>query len=246
MTTAIELTEFAPSRFTDSRLYIAEIDGRKWLVKIYANEQQQLRRDLERSKLLHWRERAFPVPQLLDVSLDDIAQPYLVMEYVDGAGLGDYLRKAGIAWSDKKNVLSSILHRNAERHALARHERDALLIHTDPNTDNIILSGQGYFYIDFEHPGSIENLETAMAAEVATFVRRVLNDVGAEFIEEVVSLLLQAYDHDVALFTRIESLTLARPFQLLHRLKDKQKKRKNPDLVTRYDVADAVSRLRQR
>lgn len=247
MNTAVELTEFAPSRFTDSRLYIAEIDSRKWLVKVYANAQQQLRRDLEHSKLLHWRERAFPVPQLLDVALEGIAQPHLVMEYVEGVGLGDYLKNPGIAWPEKKKTLDRILRSNARRHILVSQDHDVLLIHSDPNTDNILLQERGeYFYIDFEHPGSVKDIETAVAAEVATFIRRVLNDVGAEFTEEVVELLLRAYEHDATLLARIESLTLARPFQLVHRFRDRKKKRKNPGLITRYDVADAIYRLRRR
>jgi tRNA A-37 threonylcarbamoyl transferase component Bud32 len=245
MPAAIELTDFTPARFTDSRLYTAEINGRKWLVKVYANEQQGLRRELERRKLLHWRERGFSVPEVLDIELD-LPQPYLAMEYIDGMGLSDYLKDDAVGWMDKKNTLGDIFRNNWLRHARALRDHDALLLHTDPNTDNILLTRQGFCFIDFEHPGSIDDLETAIASEVATFARRALSDVGRQHTEETIALLLQAYCHDERIFNRIESLTLGRLFQWLHRLKDRQKKRKHPHLATRYDVADGVHSLRRR
>lgn len=240
----MSLISFNPQRFTDSQLYLKEIDGNKLLVKAYLNEDKFARRNLEISKNRHWKNCGFHVPEILDMLCDEIIEPHVVMKYVPGMRLSEYLMDKGIAVQEKLDILQSIFIKNYRRHEMALAHHDLLLLHTDPNTDNIILNQEVIWFIDFEHISKTQDVLTGVGKEVATFVRRVIKDFGIEHTNEVILALLQAYQFNVAIMNKVEELTFARPFQFIHRLKHGLRKKAQARLVTRYDIANAVRNLR--
>jgi len=240
----MSLEPFNPQRFTDSQLYLKEVDGSKLLVKVYLNEDKFARRDLEISKNRHWRNCGFDVPEILDMQCDEIAEPHVVMRYVAGLRLSEYLKDKEIPAQEKLNILESIFIKNFMRHDMALAHHDLLLLHTDPNTDNVILNQEVIWFIDFEHISKTQDVLTGVGKEVATFARRVIKDFGIEHTDEVIHALLQAYQFNPAIMNKVEELTFARPFQFLHRLKHGLRKKTRARLVTRYDIADAVRNLR--
>ncbi|HZV61756.1 MAG TPA: hypothetical protein VFF75_05020 [Methylophilaceae bacterium] len=240
----MSLIPFNPQRFTDSQLFLKEVDGNKLLVKAYLNEDKFARRNLEIAKSRRWRNLGFVVPEILNIRCDELAEPHIVMRYIPGMRLSEYLKDKGVATEEKLNTLKSVFDKNYMRHDLALSNQDLLLIHTDPNTDNIIL-GQGViWFIDFEHISKTQDVLTGVGKEVTTFARRVIKDIGIERTDEVIHALLQAYQFNNVIMSKVEELTFERPFQFVHRLKHRLRKRTQPGLVTRYDIADAVRKLR--
>jgi tRNA A-37 threonylcarbamoyl transferase component Bud32 len=242
----MNLQQITPDRFTNSRLLVHEAAGRKLLIKVYLGEKRDQRRELEARKLAHWRREGFTVPELIELSIPGVSDPYLVMEFISGTSLKHFLRSRETAVEEQLATLSELFQTNHRRHMLVRSRRDLLLIHTDPNTDNLILRSGKQYFLDFEHSSRITEVSLAIANEVGTFVRRAIRDLGGEHCRAVIERLLSAYRNDAEIFDRVEALTLDRPFQPLHRLKDRWKRLRNARVVTRYDVVDCLRRLRAR
>ena len=242
----MNLTPITPDRFTDSRLSLHETADRKLLVKVFLNADKKARRDLEAAKLTRWRAAGFRVPQLAEMPVPGEREPYLVMEFVPGDTLKHFLRDTAIELDRRLATLADLFAVNYRRHLQARVQNDLLLVHTDPNTDNVILNADGFCFIDFEHSTRLSDVGTAIANEVATFARRIIRDLGVEHSRSVMVRLLAAYHHDREIFDRVEALTFGRPWQWLHRIKDQVVRWKNTGTVTRYHVADLIRQLRPR
>lgn len=240
----MSLNPFNPQRFTDSQLYLKEVDGGKLLVKAYLNEEKFARRDLEIAKNRHWRNCGFDAPEILDMQCNEVTEPHVVMRYVPGIRLSEYLKDKGTTTQEKLNILASIFSKNYLRHDMALANNDLLLLHTDPNTDNIILNQGVIWFIDFEHISKPQDILTGVGKEVATFARRVIKDLGIEHTNQVIQAMLQAYQFNTAIMNKVEELTFARPFQFIHRLKHRLRKKTQAGQVTRYDIADAVRDFR--
>jgi len=240
----MELTPFTPSRFTESMLYTFQQDGAGYFVKVYLGENAGLRRDLELSKLNQWSCQNFPVPKVNGTNIPRITDPYLIMEFIQGISLSYYLKDESFKFDIKINLLKKIFLSNYKRHQSAIKNNDKLLVHSDPNTDNIIVSGEEFHFIDFEHPGKKRHVLDACANEAASFCRRVVRDLGRSYLINIMTLFYNIYATENELLTRVEALTYNRSFHLVHRIKDRLKKAKNSELVTRYDVADALHELR--
>ncbi len=246
----MSLDSFTPVRFTDSTLFLKEIDGQKLLIKTFINEQKEARRELELAleleleKNLHWSASGFRVPGIIDIEFKELTEPYVVMEFIDGINLSDYLKSPAILLAAKLEVLGDIFKINYRRHLIALENNDLLLIHTDPNTDNIIIRTDQFFFIDFEHFSQSLEISAAVAKEVATFARRVVRDLGIAAMQNVLEIMLVAYNNDALILDKVEELTLGRSFQWLHRLKNNLKKRMNAKLVTRYDIIETIRLLR--
>jgi len=236
----MELTRFTPKRFTDSELFTVELGGKKYIVKSYLGDDAELRAKLEYAKLKHWRSHSFRVPSVIEGQKVPLETPNLLIEFVVGVNLSDALKDRSVAYEVKRSQLEQVYAENAKRHSLSLENDDNLLIHTDPNTDNIILTDQSYVTIDFEHPSKNKPILKAIAHEVATFSRRVLTDLGREHIEDILSLVGQSYAANPEILEKVRQLTLGRNLQFYHRYKDQKKKAKTPGLVTRYDIADGI------
>jgi tRNA A-37 threonylcarbamoyl transferase component Bud32 len=239
----MQLTSFEPSRFTQSSLFRATSNRCEYLVKSYLGPRADLRRDLEARKLRHWAALGFSVPAVFDIEVTQLKQPYLVMGYIESVTLKQFLQQPECQPQEQTSLLASVFECNARRHRLALNTNDSLLIHTDPNTDNILVTDQLFFHVDFEHPARETSITLAVAQEIATFARRVASHMDREQLPETVASLWSAYDHDQRLFGQIVALTRGRPLQVLHRFRDRRRKRAAPLLVTRYDIADAISKL---
>ena len=240
----MNLKQITPDRFTDSRLLLHEAPGRKSLIKVFLGDNKEQRRELEAKKLTRWKAAGFSVPQLIDLQFPEVTEPYIVMEFISGDTLKDFLRTAATPLELRLATLVDLFRLNYRRHMLVRSHHDLLLVHTDPNTDNIIVSGRDFYFIDFEHSSKMADITSATANEVGTFARRVIRDLGVEHSRSVVERLLAAYHYDSEVFDKVEELTFGRPFQSLHRIKDRLRRLTNSRTVTRYGVADFIRLLR--
>ena len=242
----MNLKQITPDRFTNSRFLIHEAPNRKLLIKIFLGQNKDHRRELEARKMIHWKASGFCVPELIDLQVPNVTDPHIVMEFIPGDTLKDFLRNEATTVELRLAALSDLFKANYRRHMLVRSNRDMLLVHTDPNTDNIIVSRGDFYFIDFEHAPKITDIAAAIANEVGTFARRVIRDLRAEHTRCVVERLLAAYHYDSEIFDKVENLTLGRPFQPIHRITDRLRRLKNSRAVTRYDVADSIRLLRRR
>ena len=242
----MNLKQITPGRFTNSRLLTHEASSRKLLIKVFLGKDRDQRKTMEARKLIHWKAAGFCVPELVDFQFSEVMDPYLVMEFVAGETLKNFLTSETTTLERRLDLLSDLFSLNYRRHVLARAQGDLLLIHTDPNTDNILVSRADFYFIDFEHASKITDIASAIANEVGMFVRRVIRDLGMEHRLIVIERLLTAYHYDAEIFDKVEELTLGRPYQTLHRIKDRLKRLKNSRSVTRYDVVDSIRQLRRR
>jgi len=104
-----------------------------------------------------------------------------------------------------------------------------------------------FYYIDFEGSFTLDNdlikIKTNISIEVAKLVRWATRDLGAHHLNAVLECMMIAYGK-----TSIPDLIVNRvcnkPFQFIHRWKDKKKKEKNAADVTKYDIADAIKQLK--
>jgi tRNA A-37 threonylcarbamoyl transferase component Bud32 len=92
----MNLKPITPDRFTDSRLFIHETSGRKLLIKVFLGENRDQRKELETRKMIRWKAAGFCVPELIDLQLPDMIEPYLVMEFISGDTLKNFLRAGGL------------------------------------------------------------------------------------------------------------------------------------------------------
>ena len=234
------LVPFTPKRFTGSELFTTELEGKKYIVKSYLGVDAAERCELERSRLNHWKNHFFRVPDFLDGQQVALDAPHLLIDFIPGVNLSDVLKDEMFSYEVKRGQLEQVYLENVKRHISAIENNDQMLVHTDPNTDNILLVDDFYVTIDFEHPSKERPILEAIAHEVATFTRRTLTDLGREHISDVVELICHCYTKKPEILEKVCQLTLGRNFQFYHRYKDNQKKVKKLGLVTRYDVADAL------
>lgn len=234
------LTPFTPKRFTDSELFTTEINGTKFVVKSYLGDDALLRRSLELRKLNYWKDSGFNVPNYSEQSIESLTIPHLLIEFISGVNLSDYLRDPCLEYTEKRSRLEQVYSDNARRHRIVLYQNDSMLVHTDPNTDNVLLLDDGHVTIDFEHPTKDKLALVAVAQELANFTRRALTDLGFEHVQDVVSMVKHCYQDQKTILNEVCEMTLGRNFQFYHRYKDNQKRAKKPGVVTRYDVADAL------
>ena len=217
-------------------------EGRTFLVKRYVGENAPARRACEAHALKEWQDAGFKVPQVLPLEIPDLADsPYLVMAYLEGPTLQEYLQDPARLLADKLALLVRIFESNCRRQVLARERRQPLLLHPDPNSSNVILAAGDFYFIDFETPVAGADLEEAAAIETAKFCRWTARDLGRPELPQVAAGLVEAYREHLELLRPIVSRTRGRPFQFFHRWQDARKKRRQPREVTKYDVADALN-----
>ena len=236
----MKLTPFRPKRFTDSELFTTEINHTRFVVKCYLGDDAVSRRNLELKKLKRWKDYGFNVPNYSEESIDSLTTPHLLIEFVSGINLSDYLRDPYSDYTEKRSRLEKIYLENARRHRIVLDQNESMLIHTDPNTDNVLLLDDGHVTIDFEHPTKDKLAIVAVTQELANFSRRALTDLGREHVEDVASMVMHHYQCQKTILDGVCDMTLSRNFQFYHRYKDYQKKAKDPYVVTRYDFADAL------
>lgn len=239
----MKLLPFKTSRSTDSNLYLLSKENKTFLVKCYNGKMAYERKRLEFQMLQVWRNSGYPVPACHDITVSHITGPYLVMDYIKGVNLGEYLKDPKIQREKKLSKIAEIFRNNFDRHSKSLESKDLNLVHSDPNTDNILIPSEGFFYIDFEHYSKNLPLFDMVCKEIATFCRRAVRDIGPDCVDDVVRNMIGEYKKNDKLLWRIIELTAGRPFQLIHRFRDSRKKKASPGEITKYDIADALKRM---
>ena len=231
-------------RDTSNSLYTL-IDGEnKFLVKCYRGGGGEKRRNRERFALNYWKAAGFLVPQVHDREVPGLSGPYLVTALLEGPSLRELLLTDVRSPEEKRETLARLFAEMARRLDAALSANDALSVHHDPNTGNIICAEDGFYFVDFEAPPrKTRRVQQASSIEIATTARWIVRDLGIEFLHETVKLLAGAFASREALLKRIVKRTAGRPFQFYHRRRNRKYKKAHPDDVTKYDIADALSKL---
>ena len=224
-------------------LYRLLAPGQPRLVKVYLGRQAETRRDRERATLLVWQEAGLKVPEVFEHPLEGLDHPYLVMTHLSGQALGSALRCPRTDLSSKLTVWQDVLATMRRRHDLAIRENQASLVHPDPNTGNVILTETGVFFVDLEKGVRDGEVRTAAAIEIAQLSRWVIRDLGIQHCRRVLHAVVDAYRGHEELLELICRRVHDRPLQFYHRWKDRHKKTRRRDEVTKYDVANALRPL---
>jgi len=232
-------------RKTTNALYILVDGGKKYVVKHYRGPGNLARRRQEELSLTHWKKAGFNAPEIHDLRVPGVPEPYLVTSFIEGLSLREYLCAGTHAVDERFSTLEMLFRELAGRHEFAVNANDCNLIHHDPSSGNIICSEDGFYFVDFEAPLRKRRsaLESA-SIEVATTCRWIVRDLGIESIEQVLKLLVVAYASQEPLLKLIVDRTTARPFQFFHRWKNRKRKLLRPDEVTKYDIADELAKLK--
>jgi tRNA A-37 threonylcarbamoyl transferase component Bud32 len=241
----LDLKPFHAFRHTTNTAYVATIDGQRFFVKCYRGKAANERRKLEQKLMNHWYKNGFNVPANYDISIAGLEQPYLVIEFIEGTCLAEYLTDALEQTTRKLDTIARILDHNYIRHQQALATGDIYLIHSEPHMSNLMISAKGCYYIDFESPLTKRPMLQAIATEIAKFSRWASTDIGCVHTDAVVKRVLKAYQKAPAMIEALIALTIDRPFQWGYRWRDRIKKRKNPFKVSKYDIIDAIAQQRK-
>lgn len=221
-------------------LYVLESGGRKLLAKTYPGPDGLQRRDCEREMLGYWNGRGIRTPHVYAIPLRGISDPYLVFEFLAGQSLRDYLA-GGTPRAEKLRMVGSVYADVRRRHLLAIANQDLRLFHPDPNTGNILIDGESSLsWIDLETTRTDADPLDAAAFEIAKLTRWIVRDLSRESLAEVVRTIGESYSLPDVL-RRMCRQTLDRRWQFWHRWRDRRRKRRDPQLVTKYDLVDAIA-----
>ena len=75
--------------------------------------------------------------------------------------------------------------------------------------------------------------------ELAKFLRWAVRDLGRQYLDRVVSFVLDSYGRESLIIAALVDRVYRVPFQFVHRWRDRRKKAGRPGEVTKYDLADA-------
>ena len=229
---------------TSNALYTFMEGSRTFLVKCYCKPDPEAKRKRESFMLDHWIELGFNVPEIVDQKIECIKEPYLVTSFIEGPSLREYLLGNNCSLKEKLELLARFFKEIDHRHKLAINLNDPDITHHDPSTDNVILTKNNFYFIDFETPAQRRRsvLESA-SIEVAITCMWIVRDLGIESNEHVLKALVEAYDRQESLLKLIVERTCGRPFQFYHRWKNRKRKLAQPDEVTKYDIADGLMHI---
>lgn len=191
----------------------------------------------------HWNELGFNVPKIVTKRMEYIKEPHLVMSFIEGPSLREYLLGKSCSMEEKLELLTRLFKEMDHRHKLAIHSNDPDIAHHDPSTDNVILAEDHFYFIDFETPHKKRSVIELASIEIATICRWIVRDLGIDYVQEVLKRMLAVYKGQDNLLKPIIKRTSGRPFQFYHLWRDERKKVANPKDVTKYDIANALSEL---
>lgn len=240
----MKLSPLTTFRKTSNQLYTLVYNMEKLLVKCYQGSSACAHRKQEQAALRYWKEAGYNVPDIFDVPVPELEQPYLAMTYVEGPSLREYLSTIACTPNEKLQTLAKLFNEISERHKLAVENNNRNLVHYDPSSGNIICSDKKFYYVDFEATPKHKSVMEAAGSELLTLCRWIVRDLGIEFLEEIMELVVTSYADQKSLLKCLVKRTSGRPFQFYHRWKNHKRKTANPKKdVTKYDIADTVAKL---
>ncbi len=238
----MELEPIKTFRRTTNKVSRFQHEGRELLVKHYTGTDKEARRDREERTLDLWRECGFHVPVVRKLQIPQLLdEPQLVLDYLGSLTLQEWLKNPAVTHGEKLESIAAIFAENNRRHRLAIERAEPLLIHADANTSNILCHEGRCYFIDFENGPEGTSLTELAAIETAKFTRWVARDCGIELLPSIAGAMAKAYRGNQEILQLIVERTTSRSFQWYHRWRDRDRKRRNPAEVTKYDVADAVA-----
>jgi len=218
-------------------------DGKKFLVKCYCKPAPEAKRTRESFMLNHWNELGFNVPKIISKKTECIKAPYLVMSFIEGPSLREYLSENSCSLKEKLELLIRFFKEMDRRHKLALNSNDPDIAHHDPSTDNVILAENRFYFIDFETPRKKRSVVELASIEVATICRWIVRDLGIDYVQEVLKHMVEVYKGQDNLLKPIVKRTSGRPFQFYHLWKNQRRKTANPNDITKYDIADTLIKI---
>lgn len=196
----------------------------------------------ERKILGHWAASGFAVPRLLDVDIERLAHRiFLVMEHLEGCSVGELLRQERSPEAARWALVDMIFDEMSARHRRALQSNDASLAHLDANTGNVILCQRRLYRVDFESSFPGVPVIDLLAREVFKLCRWIVRDMGRSTLGEVIERLMCRYRPARPILEMGVERTRGRAFSWWHRRRDRVRKRRNPETVTKYDLCDRIA-----
>lgn len=240
------LRKLTKSPTSENELYELADSRPALLVKLYRGKNAEQRREKESATLRLWECEGFEAPRVADVTVDELAGPYLVFTRLGGRSLQQILRDGAVPLEEKLACLRQAAGRMRQRHERAIEINQIGLVHGDCNTANIMLDGGPPAWLDLESTPRESDVPSACAIEIGKFCRWSMRDLAGR-TAEVAEIIVQTYTDSSAglparggLLDLLIARTLSRPFQFFHRWQDRRHKARFPSDITKYDVADAL------
>lgn len=198
------------------------------------------RRDFENDCLKLWHKKGFKAPEQrsLPENLKTDA-PALGIEFIEGKRLDQLLQTSGITDAEVLDIMRDVFTEMRARHCIAIFEQEHRLIHYDANIRNVIYRGGQTIHIDFEMGHLNESINKSAAREVLKLMLQVLNQLGQARFETIMDLVVATYGIRHIL-QRIVKENLDQRFLWYHLRRDLSRKKKNFELITKFDVAKAL------
>jgi hypothetical protein len=202
------------------------------------------RKSFEEETLRRWKEKGYAVPEILASPFPELsALPHLSTTFLEGCTLGERLTSGRISVEEKRNLLSYLFEETARRHGQAITENDRWLFHIDANTRNILydMDHDRFYHVDFEMGRHWESTIACAAREILKLLTTAAEDMKPTERTILYQAFQSAYPHE-EVYRFLRENVYGRPFQGIHRWKDRRKKEKNPRRVTVYDILDHICR----
>jgi tRNA A-37 threonylcarbamoyl transferase component Bud32 len=195
------------------------------------------RKDFEEACLKHWREKGFSVPHLLASPFPEYeGVPHLCTTFIEGVTMKSILSQGYFSAEGRLDIFFEDLFR---RHALAFRTSDTLLFHIDANTQNILEAGNQFYHVDFEMGRPWERPMECACREITKLLISMSQDLPSGERNPLYRLFKKVYrNRDLLDF--LDRSIHRRPFQNVHRWRNRRKKEEDPRRVTLYDLAEAL------
>ena len=238
----MDYKKIVTARTTSNDLFKLTEGKQSWLLKRYRGDKAEHHRDSEKNRLVLWARQGFLVPEVIELQLSAEVQPYLVLQWINGCSLADYLTSVDRSIDVKIQKIKELIQLFYQRQQFCLAENSYDFIHHDPNTGNMVLDKDDFYYIDFEEKVNSDDYELseALAIELAKFIRWVIRDLGSGYLDKIIQLTVEVYQPGNPILDQIIERVHGRHFQFIHRWKDRNKKKYNSSEVTKYDLADSL------
>lgn len=199
------------------------------------------RRDFERQTLLLWQKNGFnTTTEIIAPPNTDIKGVFLVEKFISGPTLKEILNDISIDDEKKLETIKSVYQEIRKRHIIAIYEEKHLLIHYDSNTRNIIISNNTPIFIDFEMGHLQERIDKSAVREIKKLTIEIANLIDIHLFPKLIDILFSSYGIKHIL-KRCAYEELHRKFYSYHITRDQKRKKNQPNLITKVDLAKKIN-----